>query len=86
MARPQNAQRLLHPFSPFNPVCVYGDVDISICQDQIYYMTGCLKTILLQHVDGPHMEQQWQWWNVHFRAEVVRQIMQHLIAPLRHVH
>jgi hypothetical protein len=71
MARPQNCHRPLHPFSPFNPVCSYGDTDISICQDQIYYMTSRLQTILLHRIEGTHKEQQWEWWNGRFRAEVV---------------
>ena len=71
MARPQNQERPLHPFSPFNPVCSYGDTDITICQDKIYYMTTRLRTILLHRIEGSHTEQRWEWWNVRFRAEVV---------------
>jgi hypothetical protein len=73
MARPQNCQRPLHPVSPFHPVCTYGDEDINVCQEQIYYMTRRLRTILLHRIRGPHSEQQWEWWNVRFGVEVVRQ-------------
>ena len=72
MARPPNFKRLFHPFSPFNPVCVFGDEEVTRCQDEIYYMTGRLRTILLDRLSGPHMEQKWEWWNTRCSIEIVR--------------
>ncbi|KIM35994.1 hypothetical protein M413DRAFT_32037 [Hebeloma cylindrosporum] len=70
MARPQNFQRPFHPFSPFNPVCMFGDEDIARCQNEVYYMTGRLRAILLARLDGSHTERHWGWWNIRFSQEV----------------
>ncbi|KDR65065.1 hypothetical protein GALMADRAFT_149019 [Galerina marginata CBS 339.88] len=65
-----NNLRPMHPFTPFNPICIFGDHEIDTVQTQIYYMTSRLREILLHRLDGPHQEQIWTWWNVRFGLEV----------------
>ena len=64
---------ILHPFTPFHPTCVYGDVHIQQCQNRIYYMTSRLRAILLNRLNGTK-EEVLELWNAHFALELVSRV------------